>query len=119
MKIKYIDLSLQTKKIEPKLLAIFKKVISSGQFVGGSYISIFEKEMSKYLGVKYCVALNSGTDALTFAMHSLGIKRGDEVITPPNSFIASTAAIIHLGAKPVFVDVLPDQNRFFKNREMY
>ena len=66
--------------------------------------------MSKYLGAKYCVALNSGTDALTFAMHALGIKRNDEIITPPNSFIASTAAIIHLGAKPVFVDVLKDQN---------
>lgn len=117
MKIKYIDLRVQTKKIAPKLLDIFKEVIGSGQFVGGSYISFFEKEMSKYLGVKYCVALNSGTDALTFAMHSLGIKRGDEVITPPNSFIASTAAIIHLGAKPVFVDVLPDQNIDFSKIE--
>ena len=117
MKIKYIDLGLQTKKIAPKLLSIFKNVISSGQFVGGKYINNFEKEMSKYLGVKYCVALNSGTDALTFAMHSLGIRRGDEVITPPNSFIASTAAIIHLGAKPVFVDVLQDQNIDFSKIE--
>ena len=50
--------------------------------------------------------MNSGTDALTIAMHLLGVRRGDEVITPPNSFIASTAAIVHLGAKPVFADVL-------------
>ena len=59
---------------------------------------------------RYAVALNSGTDALTLALHLLGVKKGDEVITTPNSFIASTAVIIHLGAKPVFVDVLPDQN---------
>ena len=50
-------------------------------------------------------------------MHSLGIKRGDEVITPPNSFVASTAAIIHLGAKPIFVDVLEDQNLDFSKIE--
>ena len=117
MSIKYIDLSLQTKKIAPELSNIFKEVISSGQFVGGKYINKFERNMSKFLGVKYCVALNSGTDALTFAMHSLGIKRGDEVITPPNSFVASTAAIIHLGAKPIFVDVLEDQNLDFSKIE--
>ena len=54
--------------------------------------------------------MNSGTDALTLALHLVGVRRGDEVITPPNSFIASTAVIIHLGAKPVFVDVKNDQN---------
>ena len=116
MKIKYIDLSLQTKKIEPKLLAIFKKVISSGQFVGGSYISVFEKEMSKYLGVKHCVALNSGTDALTFAMHSLGIKRGDEVITPQFIYCIYSSNYSSR-CKPVFVDVLPDQNIDFSKIE--
>ena len=66
--------------------------------------------MSRYCNSKYCVSLNSGTDALTFALYVLGIGKGDEVITTSNSFIASTAVIIHLGAKPVFVDVLDDQN---------
>ena len=56
------------------------------------------------------LALNSGTDALTLSLHLLGVKRGDEVITPSNSFVASAATIIHLGAKPVFVDVKDDQN---------
>ena len=60
--------------------------------------------------MKYAVALNSGTDSLTFALHSVGVKRGDEVITPANSYVASTGSIVHLGAKPVFADVLPDQN---------
>ena len=54
--------------------------------------------------------MNSGTDALTFALHLLGIKKGDEVITVSNSFIATTAVIVHLGATPVFVDVKDDQN---------
>ena len=69
-----------------------------------------KKKISKLCGTKYAVALNSGTDALTLALYLLGVKKGDEVITPPNSFIASTAVIVHLGAKPVFVDVLNDQN---------
>ena len=70
----------------------------------------FEKKISKLCKTKYCVALNSGTDALTLGLHLLGVRRGDEVITPPNSFIASTAVILHLGAKPIFVDVKDDQN---------
>ena len=68
------------------------------------------KKISLQCKVKYCVALNSGTDALTLSLHLLGVKRGDEVITPPNSFVASAATIIHLGAKPVFVDIKDDQN---------
>ena len=66
--------------------------------------------ISKFCNSKFAVALNSGTDALTLAMHVCGVRRGDEVITTPNSFIASTATIVHLGAKPIFVDVLNDQN---------
>ena len=71
---------------------------------------IFLKKISKLCKTKYAIALNSGTDALTFALHLSEVKKGDEVITPPNSFIASTAVILHLGAKPVFVDVLNNQN---------
>ena len=109
MKIPYVDLSVNN-KTRLELSSIFNKILSKGQFVGGEEINIFEKKIAKLCGTKYAVALNSGTDALTLALHLLGVKKGDEVITPPNSFIASTAVIIHLGAKPVFVDVLNDQN---------
>ena len=68
-----------------------------------------EKKIENLLKVRHCVALNSGTDALTLGLHAIGIRRGDEIITTPNSFIASTAVIVHLGAKPVFVDVKEDQ----------
>ena len=68
-----------------------------------------KKKIENLLKVRHCVALNSGTDALTLGLHAIGIRRGDEIITTPNSFIASTAVIVHLGAKPVFVDVKEDQ----------
>ena len=59
--------------------------------------------------------MNSGTDALLLGLHCLGVRKGDEVITQPNSFIASASTIAHLGAKPVFVDVLDDQSIDLKN----
>ena len=108
--ISYVNLSAQWQDDCDELLPIIDKVLRSGHYVGGDEVNKFEEKIANFCQVKYAVALNSGTDALTLALHLQGIGRGDEVITPPNSFIASTAAIIHLGAKPVFVDVLPDQN---------
>jgi len=110
IQIPYVNMKAQWQEDRNELLPIIDKVLSSGQYVGGNEIDKFEEEIAKYCQVKYAVALNSGTDALTMALHLLGVGPGDEVITPPNSFIASTAVIIHLGAKPVFVDILPDQN---------
>ena len=109
MKVPYVNLSYKNKSIN-NLTSIFKKILKKGQFVGGEEINLFEKKIAKFCGTEYAVALNSGTDALTLALHLLGVRRGDEVITTPNSFIASTSVIVHLGAKPVFVDVLDDQN---------
>ena len=110
IKIPYIKLSDQWQKEKKDLLKIIDNVLKSGNYVGGDNVDLFEKNISKYTKSKYTISLNSGTDALTLGMHLLGISRGDEVITPPNSFIASTACIVHIGAKPVFVDVLKDQN---------
>ena len=105
MKIPYINLKKQYYSEKHNILNTIDKVKRSGQWVGGSEVDKFEKNISKICNTKYCISLNSGTDALTLALHLLGVRRGDEVITPPNSFVASTAVIIHLGAKPVFVDV--------------
>ncbi len=90
----------------PIIISVFK----SGKYILGDEVEKFELSAAKYFGVKHCVGLNSGTDALLFSLSSIGIKPGDEVITTPNSFIASTATIVHLGAIPVFVDVKKDQN---------
>ena len=115
--IPYVDLVAQWEDDRPELLPIIDNLLRSGHYVGGEEIDNFEIQIAKLCKVKYAVALNSGTDALTLALHLLGIGKGDEVITPPNSFIASTAVIKHLGAVPVFVDVLPDQNIDVENIE--
>ncbi len=110
MKIPYVNLKKQYSTERNQLIKIIDKTLSKGQWVGGYENEKFEKNISKICNTKYCVSLNSGTDALTMALHMAGVRKGDEVITPPNSFIASTAVIVHLGAKPIFVDVKKDQN---------
>jgi len=108
--IPYVDLKKQFNSEKKNILKAINSCFKSGNFILGNHVEMLEKKIANYCGVKYCVALNSGTDALTIALHLLGVKKGDEVITPPNSFVASTAAIVHLGAIPVFADVLEDQN---------
>ena len=107
--ISYVDLSQHWAEEKNDLIPIINEVMSGGVFVGGSYIETFEQKVADYIGVKHCIALNSGTDALVCAMIANGIGVGDEVITP-NSFVASTASIAHIRARPVFADVLPDQS---------
>ncbi len=110
MKIPYVNLKKQYLSERSELLKIIDKTFLSGDWVGGDEVVKFENKIKNICGTKYALALNSGTDALTLSLYLLGVRRGDEVITPSNSFIASTATIIHLGAKPVFVDVKDDQN---------
>jgi dTDP-4-amino-4,6-dideoxygalactose transaminase len=106
-----VNLPAQADEQMPELAAIFERVVRRGSFVGaGAEIERLEARLAEYCGTREAVALNSGTDALFLALKVAGIGPGDEVITPPNSFIASTAVIVHLGARPVFVDVLADQN---------
>jgi len=109
-RIPYVNLQKQWLEEREELLPIIDQVLESAQFVGGDELDRFEENIAKLCGTKYACGLNSGTDALMLALALSGIGKGDEVITPPNSFIASTAAIVHIGAIPVFVDVLPDQN---------
>ncbi len=108
--IPYVDIAGQWDDEKDDLIPIIESVMSSGQLVGGEIVESFEQKAAELCGTKYCVALNSGTDALVLGLLSMGVCAGDEVITPPNSFVSSTAAIFNLNAKPVFVDVLPDQN---------
>jgi len=110
LKISYINLSAQWEDEKEDLLPIINKVLQSGQYILGDEVKKFELSAARYFEVEHCVGLNSGTDALILGLSSIGVEAGDEVITPPNSFIASTSAILHLGAIPVFVDVKQDQN---------
>jgi dTDP-4-amino-4,6-dideoxygalactose transaminase len=99
-------------KLEPALAAqaaelhaAFARVLASGVFIGGPEVEAFEAELARYLGVRACVALNSGTDALVIGLRSLGVRPGDEVLVPAFGFIACAEAVSAVGAVPVFVDV--------------
>lgn len=109
-KIPYVNLGAQYLEERDELLPLIDQALMAGHFVGGEPIAALEEALKPVCGAEHVVALNSGTDALILGMASLGIGPGDEVITPPNSFVASTGAVIALGATPVFVDVLDDQN---------
>ena len=109
-KIKFIDFQSQYKKDKKKILPILNNVFSSGEYVGGKYVEILENKLCQYFKVKYAVCLNSGTDALVTSLIALGIKRNDEVITVANSFVATAAAIAHIGAIPIFIDTTNDLN---------
>lgn len=108
--IPYVDLRRQFDEEKDELLATVAKALERGDWVGGAAVAALEHELSEFHGVAETVCLNSGTDALFLAIRVLGIGAGDEVITPVNSFIASTATIVLAGARPVLVDVLDDQN---------
>src|SRR5437660_12643377 len=106
--IPYVNLGAQFLAEKAELMPRIEAVLASGMHVGGPEIEALERETAAYVGTRHAVALNSGTDALIFAMVAVGIGPGDEVITPPNSFVASTAAIVRAGGTPVFADVRRD-----------
>lgn len=108
MKIPFVNLKAQYKNIKPEIDKAIKRVVTTQAFILGKELEAFEKEFAKYLGVKHAVGVNSGTDGLILSLLALGIGKGDEVITPANSFVATTTAIVQVGAKPVLVDCDPN-----------
>jgi dTDP-4-amino-4,6-dideoxygalactose transaminase len=100
-----LDLYPQYQSIKTEIYAAIDRVLESGQFIMGQDVKEFEQEVANYLGVKYAIAVNSGTDALIIGLRALGIGSGDEVITTPFSFFATAESISNVGAKPVFVDI--------------
>lgn len=107
-RIPYVNLGAQFAEEKAELMPRIEKVLASGMYIGGPEVDALEQEVAAYTGTRHAVALNSGTDALIFALVAAGIGAGDEVITPPNSFVASTAAVVKAGAVPVFADVRDD-----------
>ena len=107
-KLNFIDLKTPIKKYNKIINERIKKVLDHGQFIMGPEVKELEVKLSQFVGTKYCVTTASGTDALLISLMSLGIKRGDEVITSPFSFISTAEVIVLLGAKPVFVDIRID-----------
>ena len=102
-----VDVVGQYQKIKPEIDAAIQRVMNSGQYILGKEVSEFENEIAAYLGVRHAIGCASGTDALQAAMMALGVQPGDEVITTPFTFVATTETIVLLGAKPVYVDIDP------------
>ena len=110
MKVEIADLKLRYQDEKKEILKAVHKVLKSGKLILSDSNLKFENVIRKLTGAKYCLGLNSGTDALMMALWSLGLGKNDEVITSPISFVATANSIIHVGAKPVFVDVDDDLN---------
>ena len=110
MKIELVDLKKRYKNERKALLQCIDRVLKKGNLILTPEVQNFENAVCKFTRVKYCLGLNSGTDALMMSLWSVGISRGDEIITSPISFIASASSIIHVGATPIFVDVDDDLN---------
>jgi len=108
MRIPLIDLERQIKSIEAELKDKVNQVIDEGWFVLGKNLEKFEKAFAEYCGTKFAIGVGSGTDALTLSLKALGIRPGDEVLVPCNTFIATAEAVTHAGATPVFVDIDPE-----------
>lgn len=105
MQVPFLDLVTPHKELREELTQVFTRVMDTAGFIGGPMVQQFEESFAGYCGAKYCVGLNSGTDALRFALMAAGLETGDVVVTVPNTFIATTEAISQAGGIPEFVDV--------------
>ena len=104
----FLDLVSPHRELEHELVAMFRQVLRSAAFVGGPMVEEFEQAFAEFCEARWCVGVGSGTDALWFALVAAGVRPGDTVVTVPNTFIATTEAILFAGAWPDFVDVDPD-----------
>lgn len=105
MNISFVDLKRQVRLHKKEFHSAVTRVIDEAVFLGGPVLEKFERDFANFCSKKYCIGLNSGTDALFFALLAYGIKPGDEVITVPNSYFSPAMMISQIGAKPIFVDV--------------
>jgi dTDP-4-amino-4,6-dideoxygalactose transaminase len=105
MNVPFVDLKAQYHSIKEEIDAAIQEVIEHTAFIGGAFVKKFEQEFAEYIGAKYCIPCGNGTDALMLTLIGMGIGKGDEVIVPANSFIATSEAVTAAGARVVFCDV--------------
>src|SRR5580704_8441799 len=105
MKVPFLDLKSHHAPMLDEINGAIREVIDSAAFAGGPFVARFEEEFAHYCDAKYAIGVGSGTEALWLVLLGLGVGPGDEVITVPNSFMATAEAITYCGANPVFVDV--------------
>jgi dTDP-4-amino-4,6-dideoxygalactose transaminase len=105
MQVPFLDLRAQHEPLMPELVDAFREVTEKSAFAGGPFVAQFEKEFAAFCQTQFVLGVGSGTDALWLSLLALGVGPGDEVITVPNSFMATAEAISLCGARPVFVDI--------------
>lgn len=108
--VKFVDLGRQYIRLRKEITEKFDDVSKSGAYVLGENVAEFEELFARYCGTRFAVGVGSGSDALYMSLFVLGIGPDDEVVTPPNSFVATVCAIVRAGARPVFCDVGDDMN---------
>jgi dTDP-4-amino-4,6-dideoxygalactose transaminase len=106
-RVPFVDLAAQHREIAGEVLGEVQRILEDGAFIGGPAVAAFEAEYSAFLGVRHCVGVANGTDALELALRAVGVRAGGEVILPANTFVATAEAVMRAGARPVLVDVDP------------
>jgi dTDP-4-amino-4,6-dideoxygalactose transaminase len=104
-KIPFLDLVTPHQELKAELLSVVEKTLNTAGFIGGPMVEEFERDFARFCDAKYCVGVNSGTDALRFAFLAAGVQPGDIIVTVPHTFIATTEAISQAGAQVAFVDI--------------
>jgi dTDP-4-amino-4,6-dideoxygalactose transaminase len=112
MKVPFLNLEWQYRQIEKALAPRLSTILNTTAYIGGSDVSVFEKNYASYLNATSFIGVGNGTDALILSLKALGIKPGDEVVTIPTTFFATVSSIIHAGGTPVFVDIDPVTRNF-------
>jgi dTDP-4-amino-4,6-dideoxygalactose transaminase len=108
MNVPFLNLKAQYKNLKPNIDTAIANVINDTAFIKGKYVDQFEKEFATAYGVKHCIGVANGTDAIYIILKMLGIGTNDEVITVANTWISSSETITQAGAKPIFIDIEPD-----------
>lgn len=109
-KVPFVDYPAQYRRMESEIDAAIKEILTKGDFILRSQVTQFENDLASFVGVKYGIGLNSGTDALYLSMRAAEIGPGDEVITVAHTFAATVAVIVHCWATPILIDVAEDHN---------
>ena len=104
MKVPFATFLPMHNEIRKSLDEAYNKVIDKSYFIQGEECKKFEEEFAKYCGVKYCIGVGTGLDALMLVLKAMDIGEGDEVIVPSNTYIATALAVTYVGAKPIFVE---------------
>jgi dTDP-4-amino-4,6-dideoxygalactose transaminase len=106
-RVRFVDLNAQTAELAEEISAAMQGVVQSSAFIGGKQVREFEDAYADLLGVRHCVGVSNGTDALELALRACGVGTGDEAIIPANTFVATAEAVVRAGATPVLVDCDP------------